>query len=249
MGTSPICSNDRARKFRAAMVRWFAFLALLAFCATLAAAQGGFTTVSGVIVDPNGIPWVGGTISAQLITFGGAQPTLNGVSFTGGNASGIIGPGGAFLMRLADSGVIVPNTTKWRFTINISPGVLPPLGLGSQSFVVTTAINCSTNTPAACASNAMVITAALTPVPALTNLVSGGTSPAGAVGDMQIKLNATTLAAGHINDNNTTMTMTEDLVSQQDTGFANQEIAGAGGVAANTIVTFDASNPSLVISL
>jgi len=249
MGTSPICSNDRATKFRAAIVRWFAFSALLAFCATLAAAQGGFTTVSGVIVDPNGIPWVGGTISAQLITFGGAQPTLNGVSFTGGNASGIIGPGGAFLMRLADSGVIVPNTTQWRFTINISPGVLPPLGLGSQSFVVTTAINCATNTPAACAGNAMVITAALTPVPALTNLVGGGGGPpAGAVGDMQIKLNATTLAAGHINDNGSTITSTETVITTQNNGAANQEIAGAGGVAANTIVTFDGSNPSKVIT-
>jgi hypothetical protein len=150
---------------------------LLLVFATLAFGQGGFTTVSGAIVDPNGIPWTGGTITAQLITQGGTAPTLNGQPFTSTTASGLLGPGGTFTMRLGDNGVIVPSTTTWQFTISIAPGVLPPLGKGPQSFVVTTAINCGTNTPATCTSNAMTITAVLTPVPALTFVTTGISTP------------------------------------------------------------------------
>jgi hypothetical protein len=139
--------------------------------------QGGFTTVSGAIVDPNGIPWTSGTISAQLITQGGTAPTLNGQPFTSTTASGLLGPGGTFTMRLGDNGVILPSGTTWQFTINIAPGVLPPEGKGPQSFVVTTPINCSTNTPTTCTSNAMTITTALTPVPALTFITSAVTAP------------------------------------------------------------------------
>src|SRR6201988_4237309 len=156
-----------------------AFL-LLAFSAFPAFGQGGFTTVGGAIVDPTGIPWSGGPITAQLITQGGAAPTLNGQPFTSTTASGLLGPGGTFTMRLGDNGVIACPTSPcgtWQFTSNIAPGVLPPLGKGPQSFVVTTAINCGTNTPATCTSNAMNITTALAPVPALTNTTGGGFTP------------------------------------------------------------------------
>jgi hypothetical protein len=157
---------------------------LLLLPAFTAFGQGGFTTVSGVIVDPSGIPWAGGTISAQLITQGGTAPTLNGQPFTSTTTSGILGPTGNFTMRLGDSGLIVPSTTTWQFTISIAPGVLPPFGKGPQSFTVTTAINCGTNTPAVCASNAMTITAALTPVPALA-FSSGGGTPAAPANSLQ----------------------------------------------------------------
>lgn len=133
------------------------------------AAQGGFTTVSGAIVDPAGIAWTGGSISAQLVTPGGASPTLNGIGFSATTVSGLLGPGGTFTIRLGDNGVILPSGTQWAFTVNIAPGVPPPFGTGSQSFSRTVTINCSTNTPATCTSNAMVITASLAPVPALTN--------------------------------------------------------------------------------
>jgi hypothetical protein len=146
---------------------------LLLFSVFPAFGQGGFTTVSGAIVDPNGIPWTGGTISAQLITQGGTAPTLNGQPFSSTTASGLLGPGGTFTMRLGDNGVIVPSTTTWQFTISIAPGVLPPLGKGPQSFTVTTAINCGTNTPATCTSNAITITSVLTPVPALSFVSTG----------------------------------------------------------------------------
>jgi hypothetical protein len=144
--------------------------------------QGGFTTISGTITDPTGIPWVGGTISAQLITFGGAAPTLNGVGFTTVFSPVPLSSSGSFSFRVADSGVILPANTQWQFTVNTT-GVLPPFGKGPQAFTVTTPINCSTNTPAACAANAMTITAALVPVPALT-FGSGGI-PGGANGQVQ----------------------------------------------------------------
>jgi hypothetical protein len=172
-------------------------LASLAFFlfALQARCQNGFTTVSGAIVDPNGIPWAGGTISAQLITQGGTTPTLNGQPFTSTTASGLLGPGGTFTMRLGDNGVIVPGTTTWQFTVSISPGVLPPAGKGPQSFTVTTAINCGTNTPATCTANAMTITAALAPVPALS-FVAGGGAPAAPASSLQYN-NAGTLGGSN----------------------------------------------------
>jgi hypothetical protein len=184
-------------------------------------AQGGFTTVSGVIVDPNGIPWAGGTISAQLITQGGTTPTLNGQPFTATTTSGILGPTGNFTMRLGDNGVIVPSTTTWQFTISIAPGVLPPLGKGPQSFTVTTAINCGTNTPATCTANAMTITAALVPVPALSFVTGGGgggAPPVGNNGDLQMK-SGTLLAASHINDSGTTLVSNENAQFNFDSQF------------------------------
>lgn len=162
-------------------VNIFTFLFLLA-CAPRLEAQGGFTTVTGTITDPNGLKYSCGTITAQLITAGGAAPTLNGGGFTTQTSPIGLGcpttPGtgapGSFLMRLADSGVIVPSTTTWRFTINLAPGIPPPAGTGPQSFSVTTAINCGTNTPATCTSNAMDISTLLSAsAPAISNSSAG----------------------------------------------------------------------------
>jgi hypothetical protein len=141
-------------------------------------AQGGFTTVTGTITDPNGVKWSCGTISAQLITAGGAAPTLNGGGFTTQTSPVSLGcpttPGsganGSFAMRLADSGVISPSNTTWRFTVNTT-GNAPPLGTGPQSFTFTTAINCSTNTPSTCTSNQLDISTQLS---ALAPALGGG---------------------------------------------------------------------------
>jgi hypothetical protein len=191
-----------------------------------AGAQNGFTTVSGTIIDPNGIPWAGGTISAQLITFGGPAPTLNGVGFTTQTSPVLLNSAGSFTMRLADSGVIVPSNTQWRFTVNIAPGVLPPIGKGPQSFLITTPINCSTNTPAACAANAMDITAALVPVPALSFVSAGGGVPVGNNGDLQMK-NGSSLAASHINDNGTVLALKEDAIFTGPSPYVDIRAFGA----------------------
>jgi hypothetical protein len=166
------------------MIRKLLLLYIVAAAfASAAASQGGFTTVTGTIVDPNLFPYAcsGGTISAQLITAGGAGPTLNGLGFStvtspvqlGCITSPGSGANGSFAMRLADSGVIVPGNTQWKFTVNMSPGITPPMGTGPQSFSFTTAINCSTNTPATCTSNTIDISTQLNALaPALTRLSS-----------------------------------------------------------------------------
>ena len=138
-------------------------------CAIATRAQGGFTTVTGTITDPNNIAYACGSISAQLVTSGGPGATLNGGGFTtqtspvslGCSTSPGTGAAGSFAMRLADSGVINPSNTTWKFTVNMTPGIAPPEGTGPQSFSFTTAINCSTNTPSTCTSNTMDISTPL----------------------------------------------------------------------------------------
>lgn len=157
------------------MRRIFFISLFLYFVASPLSVFAQFTTVTGTVKDPNGLLWTGpqATISAQLITQGGTTPTLNGVSFTGTMSPVPLSSAGTFTIRLADSGVIVPSTTTWQFTVNIAPGVLPPLGTGPQFFTFTTAINCGTNTPALCTSSQMDITATITPlVPKLSNTAS-----------------------------------------------------------------------------
>jgi hypothetical protein len=162
---------------RKTLSRVLIFLFLLA-TAPPARSQGGFTTVTGTITDPNGVKWSCGTISAQLITAGGAAPTLNGGGFTTQTSPVSLGcpttPGsganGSFAMRLADSGQISPSNTKWQFTVGTT-GNAPPLGTGPQSFTFTTAINCSTNTPSTCTSNQLDISTQLS---ALAPALGGG---------------------------------------------------------------------------
>jgi hypothetical protein len=178
------------------------YLALSLLCPLALFAQGGFTTVTGTVTDPNGLPYACGTISAQLITAGGAAPTLNGGGFTtqtspvslGCQTTPGTGAAGSFAMRLADSGVIVPGNTTWRFTVNMTPGIPPPAGNGPQSFSYTTAINCSTNTPSTCTGNTMSISAQLSALaPALSQVVSalqqGTTNPSCSAGQAFLFLN------------------------------------------------------------
>ena len=209
----------RWRKSLSKILCFVAFAVILLSSSIPAEAQGGFTTVTGTIKDPSGITWACGTISAQLITAGGAAPTLNGGGFTTQTSPVQLGcptiPGsgasGSFVMRLADSGVISPSNTTWRFTVGTT-GTPPPLGTGPQSFSYTTAINCSTNTPTTCTSNQLDIS---TPISALAPAIgAGGVSnnvstnprvsinvkapPYNAKGDTQQISNATvlTIAAG-----------------------------------------------------
>jgi fibronectin-binding autotransporter adhesin len=162
---------------------WLALFAfLISSFAPSAQAQGGFTTVTGTITGAiDGIVWSCGTISAQLVTAGGVSPTLNGGGFSTSTSPIALGcpttnglPAGSFSMRLADSGVIVPGTTTWQFTVSMAPGIAPPAGTGAQSFTYTTAINCSTNTPSTCTANTMSISAQLSALaPKLSNAAGG----------------------------------------------------------------------------
>ena len=113
------------------MKRFFAFVAFVALVAT--GAWGQFTTVTGTVIDPNGIAYSNGTITAQLVT-AGVTPTINGGSFSMSGSAGL-DAAGKFTMRLADNGSMVPNTLKWSFTVCSAKGTVnPAIGTGSQCF-------------------------------------------------------------------------------------------------------------------
>lgn len=150
-----------------------------------AAAQ--FDLVTGQVVDPNGTPYSGATVRAQLTLAGGAvtgQPTVTNsnqaqcISAGLGNApcqmpfpgtqsftldpSGNIPAGG---INLADNPSVTPSGTKWTFNITISPGVPPPLGTGPQSFSVAITVNSNPQNVGATLSAA---------APKLANVSNGG---------------------------------------------------------------------------
>lgn len=113
------------------MKKLFRFLLLQIFLAPLALAQ--FTLVSGTVVDPNGIPYANGTITAQLI-LAGVTPTLNGGSFAMTGSAGL-NSAGSFSMQLVSNSSMVPNTLQWSFTVCSAGGtVLPSGGTGPQCF-------------------------------------------------------------------------------------------------------------------
>jgi hypothetical protein len=188
------------------MRRSFFLFLLLCFAVPSLFAQGGFTTVTGTVTGPDGLVWACGTISAQLITAGGASPTLNGGGFTtqtspvglGCPTTPGTGASGSFAMRLADSGVIVPGNTTWQFTVNMTPGIAPPQGTGPQSLTFTTAINCGTNTPSTCTSNTISISSQLSAAaPKLSNSSSSGGTPGGA--DTNVQYNNAGVFGGDAN--------------------------------------------------
>jgi hypothetical protein len=96
-----------------------------------AAAQ--FTTVSGTVTDPNGVPYAGGTITAALVI--SASPTLNGLAYTPPTQAVGLSSNGSFLMQLADNSVLLPGGSQWRFTVCSAIGtVQPAFGTASQCF-------------------------------------------------------------------------------------------------------------------
>jgi hypothetical protein len=135
-------------------------LAALFFLAALPV-RAQFTLVSGTIIDPTGIPYACGTISATLIDNAGVSPKLNGSDFSGFTAPVKLGCptdpetssiAGSFQMQLADNTVITCGIsacspqTQWQFTVNMSPGVPAPQGTGAQSFSQTFTISGSSQT-------------------------------------------------------------------------------------------------------
>jgi hypothetical protein len=104
-------------------VKRFSILTVL-FVASTAWAQ--FTTVSGTVTDPNGLPYANGTITATLVT--SASPTLNGFAYTPPTQPVGLNAAGSFTMRLADNTVLLPAATKWNFTVCSGAGTIQPAG-------------------------------------------------------------------------------------------------------------------------
>lgn len=108
------------------------------------------TLVSGTVTDPNGVPYGGGTVTMNCV--GGcstvtitsqAQCTAAGAGSAPCNLPfpGTVGPArldatGSFTITLYSNTSINPGGSQWAFTVGLSPGILPPLGTGPQSYTV-----------------------------------------------------------------------------------------------------------------
>lgn len=111
-------------------------IALAAILSIAAPAAAQRTVVTGTVTDPNGLPYSGGTISAQLtLPVGASGATLNGVQISGTSPATSLDANGSFLFQLPDNNVVLPAGTKWTFSVAIAPGVPPPMGFGPRAFV------------------------------------------------------------------------------------------------------------------
>ena len=139
-------------------------LALALFvCAPIAHAQN-FTTVTGTVTDPNGIPYSNATINGLLIPPG--SWTLGGQPYAGVLVNTPLDANGSFSANVGSNAAILPASTQWVFTVSIAPGIPLPLGTGPQTFT-TGGITISGATQS--------ITAALDSLaPKLTNFAGGG---------------------------------------------------------------------------
>jgi hypothetical protein len=100
----------------------------------LTAAQ--FTTVSGTVTDPNGLPYANGTIMATLVSSG--SPTLGGLPYTPPTQPTGLSTAGSFTMLLADVTALSPGGSTWSFTVSCAAGCVPAAGgKGPITFTVT----------------------------------------------------------------------------------------------------------------
>lgn len=114
------------------------FLAL----ATWSTAAQTLTTVTGTILDVNGIPYGGARVAVTLNSPGGPSPSLTPCNNPSAGCQ-IQNPGavtanaaGGFTINLWANASILPAGTSYSFTITESPGVLPPWGTGPQTFTI-----------------------------------------------------------------------------------------------------------------
>jgi hypothetical protein len=123
----------------------FVWLAL-ALCTPLAA-QAQFTSVSGTITDPNGLPYTNASVQATLVPPpGGPTLTLSGAQFAANVPPGRTDAKGNFSLLLADNTQIQCNLgtctpqTQWSFLVDVA-GIAAPLGSGQQTFTVVLTIS------------------------------------------------------------------------------------------------------------
>lgn len=150
-------------------------LALAALiCPSLTLAQGGTTTVTATVKDPNGALYTSSQVNITFIDpptdTSGKLPLLNGSTFQQQYTIFATDSFAKFSQVLPDNGVIDSssgtNGTEWSFRIIYSDR--------ATSFVYVTPIRCSTNFPAPCVNGVMDISAQLQAVAALLPAQPGG---------------------------------------------------------------------------
>jgi hypothetical protein len=144
-------------------------LALFLLFTPLAFAQ--FTTVTGTVIDPNGVPYALGTITPLLIVpSGGGSPTLNGLPYSPPTSGVGLDKTGSFSFNVASNTSLLPVGTTWNFSVCSAVGtVQPAIGTGSQCFTIVTPITITGGTQ----SITIQLHAA---APALTIPIGGGGS-------------------------------------------------------------------------
>jgi hypothetical protein len=168
----------------------------------LAAAQ--FTTVSGTVTDPNGLPYANGTISPILVLPGGTSPTLNGLAYTPPSQPVGLSSTGSFVMNLADNTVLQPAGTKWNFQVCSAAGTVQPAGgKGPVCFSLAAPITIS--------GSSQSITANLNAVALALSFSSGITNSAGA--NVIMKSNGINAVGSSCTDNGTTFSCTEPIAA------------------------------------
>ena len=131
-------------------------------------AQGGNTTVTAIVKDPNGNLYTNSQVNITFVepTTIGKIPLLNGSVFQKSYTINKTDSFGRFTISLPDTGVIDNSSgtslSQWSFRVIFNDGV--------TSFVYVTPINCSANTPVTCNSGSMDIT---TPLQAAAALIPG----------------------------------------------------------------------------
>ncbi len=127
-----------------ALVLAGAFLFALVFPEGLRAQN--FIAITGTVVDPNGIPYGNGTMSAVLTPGSPGGWTLGGNPYSGRVGPVTLDSTGSFTANFGSNAAILPAGTKWQITVNSNQGgIAPPLGTGAQTFSVTMTLNTSQN--------------------------------------------------------------------------------------------------------
>jgi hypothetical protein len=185
-----------------------------------ALAFGQFTTVTGTVIDPNGIPYSQGTITAQLV-IAGVTPTLNGGGFSMTGSAGLDNSGN-FTMRLVSSTSMSPNL-QWSFTVCSAKGTVnPAIGTGSQCFtpaaITITGSSQSISTQLQAAALALTNTTGSAPCP--TCVTETGTNTAGNV--------MTGAGSRSIQDSGTALSSLAPLASPALTGIPTAPTAAPG---------------------
>jgi hypothetical protein len=147
---------------------FFVTILLFIFCSPVFAQ---LTTVTATVIDPNGIPYAAGTISAVLIPSAPGGFRLNGQPYSGQVGPATLDSTGKFTINFGDVTLITPSA-QWQITIDSNQGgIEPPLGTGGQTFVFT-----STGTTIS-GSSVVNISASLNALaPKLTNITVGAGS-------------------------------------------------------------------------
>src|ERR1700722_19748592 len=129
------------------------------------AARAQFTTVTATVVDPNGIPYAAGTMSAVLVPGAAGGFTLSGQPYSGRVGPATLDSTGKFTANFGDVTLITPSA-QWQITVDSNQGgIEAPLGTGAQTFVFT-----STGTTISGSSPVDISTSLNALAPKLTNI-------------------------------------------------------------------------------